>query len=178
MLLLIGSIAIAPVVLAQNSNNKPSALNITKLDDKTATISARFSTLSTREKKVGIFLDKEAVTLLDDGTGGDLRAGDGLFSAKVDFDFEAFTKANMQLAKFTDGEKSNLFAPGGRQQITRQRIAISGDKMEIFGVSNGKEQIFTLPFDPTLIKVNQPIALPLFNFPIGLPVEFFPVPPA
>jgi hypothetical protein len=92
MLLLIGSIAIAPVVLAQNSNNKPSALNITKLDDKTATISARFSTLSTREKKVGIFLDKEAVTLLDDGTGGDLRAGDGLFSAKVDFDFEALPK--------------------------------------------------------------------------------------
>jgi len=178
MLLLISSIAITPVVSAQNSNNKPSALNITKLDDKTATISARFSTLSTREKKVGIFLDKEAVTLLDDGTGGDLRAGDGLFSAKVDFDFEAFTKANMQLAKVTDGEKNNFFAPGGRQQITRQRIAISGDKMEFFGVSNGKEQIFTLPFDPTLIKVNQPIALPLFNLPIGLPVDFDPVPAA
>lgn len=178
ILLLLSSIAIAPVVSAQNSNSKPSTLNITKLDDKTATISAHFSTLSAREKKVGILLDKESVTFFDDGTSGDLRAGDGFFSAKVDFDFEAFTKANMQLAKATNGEKTNLFSPGGRQQITQQRIAISGEKMEFFGVSNGKEQTFTLPFDPSLIKVNQPITLPLFNLPIGLPVDFDPVPTA
>src|SRR6478735_8991152 len=90
MLLLLSSIAIVPAVSAQNTNSKPSALNITKLDDKTAAISARFTSVSSREKKIGIQLDKETVTLLDDGTSGDLRAGGGLFTAKVDFDFEAF----------------------------------------------------------------------------------------
>lgn len=178
MLLLLSSIAIAPVASAQNTNSKPSALNITKLDDKTAAVSARFPTVSSREKKVGIVIGKETVVLVDDGTNGDLRAGDGLFSAKVEFDFDAFAKANTQLAQTIKGEKNNLFAPGGRQQITHQRIAISGEKMDFFGLSNGKEQTFTLPFNPALIKVSQPIALPLFNLPIGLPIDFDPVPAA
>jgi hypothetical protein len=178
MLVLLSSIAIAPVVSAQNTNSKPSALNLTKLDDKTATISTRFANVPKGEKKIGISLGKELVTLVDDGSNGDLRAGDGLFTAKVDFDFDAFTKANAQLAKTTNGGKIDLFAPGGRQQITKQRITISSDDMKFAGFSHGKEQVFTLPFDPKLIKTGQPIALPLFNLPIGLPFDSDPVPAA
>lgn len=50
--------------------------------------------------------------------------------------------------------------------------------MELTGLRNGKEQIFTLSFDPSLIKDGQPIALPLFNVPIGLPTDTDPVPAA
>jgi hypothetical protein len=178
MLLLLSSIAIVPSVSAQNTNLKPSSLSITKLDDKTAAISAQFPTSTTREKKVGILLGKETVTLVDDGTSGDLRGGDGLFTAKVDFDFDAFTKANSQLVRATNEGKTDLFAPGGRQQIKQQRISINGESLEFTGFSNGKEQTFALPFDPSLIKVSQPIPLPLFNIPIGLPVDFDPVPAA
>ncbi len=178
MLMLLSSIVIVPSVSAQNSNLKPSSLSIAKLDDKTAAISARFSTATIRDKKVGILIDKETVTLVDDGTSGDLRGGDGLFTAKVDFDFDAFTKANAQLVQATSEGKTNLFAPGGRQQIKQQRVAINGKSMEFIGFSNGKEQVFTLPFDPSSIKVDQPIALPLVNLPIGLPIDFDPVPAA
>lgn len=178
MLLLLSSIAITPAVTAQNSNSKPSALSITKVDDKTATISARFSSISAREKNVSILLDKETVTLVDDGSSGDARAGDGLFSAKVDFNFDAFTKANAQLAKTTNEGKINLFAPGGRQQITKQRITVSSDSMKVSTLSNGKEQLFTLPFDSSSIKVGQPINLPVINLPIGLPFDSDPIPAA
>ncbi|MDF3012004.1 MAG: hypothetical protein K0Q78_208 [Cellvibrio sp.] len=177
-LILSSTIAIAPCVSAQNSNLKPSALGITKLDDKTATISAQFSTATTRDKRVGIFIGKDVVTFVDDGTSGDLRGGDGLFTTRVEFDFDAFTKANTQLAKVTSEGANNLFAPGGRQQIKQQRITINGESLELTGLRNGKEQIFTLPFDPSLIKDGQPIALPLFNVPIGLPTDADPVPAA
>src|SRR5687768_7928311 len=106
-LILSSTIAIAPCVSAQNSNLKPSSLGITKLDDKTAAISAQFSTATTRDKRVGIFIGKEVVTLVDDGTSGDLRGGDGLFTTRVEFDFDAFTKANTQLAKVTSEGTTN-----------------------------------------------------------------------
>ena len=179
MLVLLSSIAIAPVASAQNSNSnsnsKPSTLNLTKLDDKTATISARFPTVSTREKKITISLGRETITLADDGSGGDARAGDGLFTTKVDFDFDAFAKANAQLAKATNGEKIDFFAPGGRQKLTNRRITISGEDIKLVGLNNGEEQVFTLPLHSRLIKTGQPIALPLFNLPIGVPTDTDPV---
>lgn len=174
LLVLLSSITTVPFAYAQNTSNKPSELNITKIDDTTATISARFSTLSEREKKVSIFLDKKIITLSDDGENGDLRADDGLLSAKVDFDFDAFAKANKQLAQTTANKEATFFAAGGRQALTQQRIRIGSNTLEFIGLNNGKEKIFSLPFDASIIKTNQPIALPLLNFPLGLASDVTP----
>ncbi|WP_238582427.1 hypothetical protein [Cellvibrio sp. OA-2007] len=174
MLLLLSSTVIVSAASAQHNTSKPSELNITKLDDTTATISARFPTLSEREKKLSIMLDKKIITLSDDGENGDLRGGDGLLSAKVEFDFDAFTKANKQLAQTAANKETRFFASGGRQELTQQRINIGANTLDFIGLNNGKEKLFSLPFDASSIKTNQPIALPLLNFPLGLPGDITP----
>ncbi len=164
--------------IAQTANPKPSALSITKIDDKTAAISASFSAMSTREKKLSLLIGKTSVSLVDDGTSGDLRAGDGVFSIKTEFDFDAFAKGNNQLARTTNLEKQLFFAPGNRQAITQQKIFATGNALEFSGISNGKEARFALPLDAAQIKVNDTIRLPLLNIPIGLPPEVDPIPAA
>ncbi len=164
--------------LAQTANPKPNTLSITKLDDKTAAISASFSAVSTREKKLSLLIGKTTVSLVDDGTSGDLRAGDGVFSIKTEFDFDAFAKGNNQLARTTNLEKQLFFAPGSRQAISHQKISLTGNSLEFSGINNGKEARFALPLDATQIKVNTTIQLPLLNIPIGLPPEVEPAPAA
>lgn len=157
--------------VAQTANPKPNTLSITKLDDNTATISAGFATATTRDKKLSVLIGKTPVVLVDDGTNGDTRAGDGLFSIKTDFDFESFARANLQLAHTADLDKQLLFAPGSRQPVAQQKISLNNNSLEFSGFSNGKETRFNLPLDAGRIKLNDPISLPLFNIPLGLPAE-------
>lgn len=164
--------------VAQTANPKPNSLGITKLDDKTAIISASFTTASTREKKLNILLGKNIFTLVDDGTNGDVRAGDGVFSIKADFDFDAFAKANQQLARTANLEKQPLFAPGSRQLIAQQRLSFNGDTLEITGLNQGKEARFSLPLDASRIKPTDNIQLPVLGLPLGLPPEVEPAPAA
>ncbi|PUA30641.1 MAG: hypothetical protein B0W54_09270 [Cellvibrio sp. 79] len=175
---LLASMSFSMASVAQTANPKPGSLNITRLDDKTATISANFSATSTREKKINVVLGKAPVVLVDDGTNGDVRAGDGVFSVKTEFDFEAFAKSNTQLARTGNLEKHPLFAPGSRQQIAGQRVSLNNNALEISGVSNGKEARFILPLDASQIKINDTIRLPLLGIPLGLPPEVDPAPAA
>lgn len=175
---LLASFSFSMVSVAQTTNPRPGSLNITKLDEKTAAISANFSTATTRDKKISVLLGKTSVVLVDDGTNGDTRAGDGLFSIKTDFDFEAFANANIQLARTTDLEKQPLFAPGSRQQISKQRVTLNNNALEFNGLSNGKETRFSLPLNASQIKINDTIRLPLFGIPLGLPPEVDPAPAA
>jgi hypothetical protein len=174
VVLLLSSIFLVSVVSAQNSNLKPSTVSITKINEKMASISATFHTSSSLNKKVAIVIGKESVVLFDDGTNGDLRKDDGLFTTTIEFDFDAFAKANKQLAQSRERNESHLFAPGGRQQLTKTRIVESDDNLQFVSLSDGKEKIFSLPFNATSIKINQPLLLPLFNFPLGLPSDVAP----
>lgn len=175
---LLASISFSMASVAQTANPKPGSLSITKLDDKTAVLSASFSTASTREKKLTVLIGKTPVVLVDDGTNGDTRASDGLFSIKTDFDFDAFAKANIQLARTANLEKSALFAPGSRQQSLQQKISLNDNALEFTGIRNGKDARFSLPLDASQIKINDTLHLPLLGIPLGLPPEVEPAPAA
>lgn len=168
---LLTTLGFAAASAAQTTNPKPDHLSITKLDDKTATLSATFPNISSRDKKIAVQLGKNTITLVDDGTNGDLRAGDGFFSVKTEFDFEAFTKANIRIAKTIDMDKHAGFASGSRQQLVTQRLSLNGDNIEFNDLRSGKEVRFQLPLDSTQIKVNETIHLPLSNIPLGLAPE-------
>ena len=118
-MLLLGNLLVIPTTTAQDNNLKPSALNITKLDDKTATISANFIAGATLGNKIAIAIGEQTVALFDDGSNGDLRKGDGLFSTTIEFNFDEFTQANKQLAHIIERENNSFFSPGGRQQLTQ-----------------------------------------------------------
>src|SRR6478609_9418914 len=85
---LYASLGFSSLAEAQISNVKPGSLSITKADDKTAIIEARFATAQ-KEKKVSIIVGRDENIFTDDGTGNDAKAGDGVFTATVAFDFDA-----------------------------------------------------------------------------------------
>ena len=154
----------------QASNAKPGTLTLTKIDDKTALVEARF-TAPQKEKQISIFIDKQENIFVDDGTNGDVRAGDGIFTAKVAFDFDAFAKANLQLSRSTGSEKSLFFAAGDRQALGTQQSQTNSSGLSVSTVSGNKRQDFTLPLDAKLIKAGTAIPLPLIGKPLGLPTD-------
>ncbi|ACE85555.1 hypothetical protein CJA_2851 [Cellvibrio japonicus Ueda107] len=156
-------------------DHKPAQLQLTRLDDKVALISAAFPSEQKRSKALTFSFGKTLVSLVDDGSQGDVRAGDGIFSAKIEFDFDAFAKSNAQLLDKNAAEKSPVFAPGNRQQLGIQHLAIGADSARLITINGNKEQSFVLPFDASLIRIDQTIELPLVSLPMGIPLDTAPV---
>jgi len=168
---LIATAGYASLTFAQTDTPKPSSLTLTKTDDATAIIAANFPFSETRQKEIRIQIGKEAISLFDDGSNGDVRAGDNIFSSKVPFDFSSFAKANAQLANNKNLEKMPIFAAGDRQILGTQSLRRSLDGISITSLSGKTKFSFSLPTDAKLIKQNQAINLPLINLPLALPLD-------
>lgn len=167
---LFASVGLSSLATAQVSNLKPDSLSITRADDKTAVIEARFA-VPQREKKVSIIVGREENIFVDDGTNGDAKAGDGVFTATVAFDFDAFAKANLQIARENNKEKTLVFAPGDRQIIGSQETVVTNDAINISTTNDESRQEFNLPLNAESFKVGQSISLPLVGKPLGLPTD-------
>lgn len=146
----------------------PTSLSITPIDEKAALIKAKLP----QEKPGGeasVTIGDKVLVLSDNGKGGDEKPGDGIFSIKTEFDFEAFAKANLQLADAYNGEARALFSAGGRQHIGTRRIIAKGEHL-LFADQTGRvEQQFQLPLTRDLFRVDHNIDLPLLGQPLGVP---------
>lgn len=76
------------------------------------------------EKSVTLTLDDEPITLTDDGTGGDEKAGDGVFSAVIHFDAKAFALEQMR--------RQRLAEEGLTVPKFDQRAQVGIDKIRFF----------------------------------------------
>lgn len=147
----------------------PAGLSITPLDDKTALIRAQLP----QEKpggEVSITIGRTTLALSDTGKDGDEKPRDGIFSVITEFDFEAFAKANLQLAKTHSGKELALFSAGGRQQIGSREITVSGDHLLFTDQTARDKQQFLLPLKHELFHSRQPVDLPLLGQPLGIPL--------
>ncbi|WP_083858293.1 hypothetical protein [Gallaecimonas xiamenensis] len=154
---------------APPANPKATSLSLTKLSDDSALLSGRFPQFEAGSR-FAFSLGKEEVEFSDTGENGDLKAKDGLFTAKVPFDFEAFTKANQILAEGKERELA-LFAPADRQQLGSQKWIPEGDQLLVLETLAGKERRFALPLDPRLVPIGEPLPLPPLGPPVGLPPD-------
>lgn len=162
--------AVAQTNSTATSNPKPGSLSLTKLDDTTALVEATFAVLP-NENRVDILVGDQISTFTDDGRNGDQKAGDGIFSTTIAFDFDAFAKANLQLANNASREKDFIFAPGDRQVIGSQQAVVSSTSLGFTTQIGEKIKTFSLPTDAKQISPGQAIALPLLGKTIGLPAD-------
>lgn len=149
-------------------NTMPDQLFLKRLDDRSALIMGTFP-LFKAGSQVDIVLGKERLFLADDGRNGDERAGDGIFSIKTEFDFDALIKANEMLARQLDGRKLQGFAPGDRQAIGVQTFKLSGEGFAVHEQQQNRVQEFLLPLDVRLLPELKPLPIPVGMLPIGLP---------
>ena len=171
--ILVTTFLVSFAVAQENNEEKsvtPTNLSITPLDEKTALINAKLP----REKPGGqvfISIGDKTLVLSDTGKDGDEKPGDGIFSIKADFDFDAFAKANLQLAETHKGETQALFSAGGRQQIGTRRIVAKEDHLLFTEQTGREEQQFQLPLARDLFRADQNIDLPLLGQPLGVPTS-------
>lgn len=97
-------------------------------------------------RTVPLELEKDKVLLRDDGSEGDERAGDGVFSAVINFDLQEFEQQQQRLQEM-DKNQERLVRPifKGRERIAEERVQ---------------------PFDVRRLRANQEISI----VPFGLPM--------
>jgi len=153
-------------------NPKPSSLSLKRLDERTALIMGRFL-----HRKAGgevpINIENKTLFLSDNGQNGDEEPGDGIFSLKIEFDFELFAKANQVLAEVNADQKPRLlFSSNSRQLLGEQRIQVEGDSLLVTSGEGKQSQEAFLPLNSDTIKMGQVVKIPVGGLALGVPPAF------
>ncbi len=96
-------------------------------------------------RSVPLDLESGKVLLRDDGSGGDEKAGDGLFSAVINFDVQEFEQQQLRLQEMDKQERLVRPIFKGRERVAEERVQ---------------------PLDVRRLRANQEINL----MPFGLPM--------
>ncbi|HKR02806.1 MAG TPA: choice-of-anchor X domain-containing protein [Pyrinomonadaceae bacterium] len=97
-------------------------------------------------RQVPIQLEKRRIVLRDDGEAGDEKAGDGVYSAVIDFDFAEFEQQQRRLQDVKDKEQLVVPIFKGRERVSEERAQI----LDLRKLRVGQE-IKIFPFFPPLI---------------------------
>ncbi|HKY06248.1 MAG TPA: choice-of-anchor X domain-containing protein [Blastocatellia bacterium] len=114
---------------SRNSLPKAEALWARPLDQPTAEgnalLTARFEQAGPASNRYNINLDGREIALRDDGLGGDQAAGDGVFSAVIDFDFEELSSNRDRIRALQQklGRAPQIPVFKGRERIIEQDFA-------------------------------------------------------
>lgn len=94
-------------------------------------------------------VDEQTVYILrDDGDGGDLHSGDGLYSARVDFDYNRYLgrRAQSLIGLGQSSVNSRKFAFDGRELVSSEPVNIQSDLLAVLDAGKGGAiPLFPLP---------------------------------